>query len=375
MKPAITISNYEEFFLLYTDGELSASEKQAVEQFVQENPHLAEELGMLQQMRLPADELLFADKALLYKHGEAGISLENYETQFLSYVDNELDASQKNSVETFVLQHPALQDEFMLLKKTKLEPETILFPDKASLYRKEEKERRIIYMRWQRVAVAAALIGVIALVWTLFPSDNTTVDQPIANAEQPVAGKTTDPQTVSAQPGTANVVTQKQNIIAGKIADPANNRSAVQSQPVNNVEQNTVTAGNVSNEQPKEMITARVEPSQTVNTPIQSSQTGGVNATLSEQGTLVTPRDKEKDDIIIQAANTNTALVAQPAVYKELDTEDDKKSLYVGSLEINKDKLRGFFRKATSLFRGKAKQEEEERVENAPSSSNTRSLK
>ena len=50
---------------------------------------------------------------------------------------------------------------------------------------------------------------------------------------------------------------------------------------------------------------------------------------------------------------------AQQAVYKELDTEDDKKSLLLGSLEINKDKLRGFFRKAGSIFRSKGKADDE----------------
>jgi hypothetical protein len=57
----------------------------------------------------------------------------------------------------------------------------------------------------------------------------------------------------------------------------------------------------------------------------------------------------------------------QPAVYKELDTEDEKKSLLLGSLEINKDKLRGFFRKAGSLFRSKSKTEED-KTESRPSS-------
>jgi hypothetical protein len=59
------------------------------------------------------------------------------------------------------------------------------------------------------------------------------------------------------------------------------------------------------------------------------------------------------------ADETASLNYAKPAVYKELDTEDERKSLFVGSVEINKDKLRGFLRKASSLFKGKNKNEEE----------------
>ena len=108
MKPAINISNYEEFFLLYIDGELSAADKQAVEQFVQVNPYLAVELNMLRQAQLPGEQMIFDEKDSLYRSEAEGINLLNHEEQFLLYVDNELANDAKEKVETFVLQHPAL---------------------------------------------------------------------------------------------------------------------------------------------------------------------------------------------------------------------------------------------------------------------------
>ena len=60
--------NYEEFFILYMDNELSAADKRAVELFVQENPDLKEELVMLQQTRLiPDSNVAFGNKEALMK--------------------------------------------------------------------------------------------------------------------------------------------------------------------------------------------------------------------------------------------------------------------------------------------------------------------
>jgi anti-sigma factor RsiW len=384
VKSAINIANYEEFFLLYVDGELSAADQQMVERFVQENPHLTEELDMLMQMKLPVEEMKFADKEVLFRNGSAEISQENYETHFLLYVDNELDAARKTNVETFVLQHPSLQEEFMLLNKTKLEPETIVFPDKASLYRKEEKERRVIYMRWQRIAVAAALIGVIALVWTLVPSNNTTAPE-ITSTASGTGGITTPSQAAGRESGTAvNPVSAPTAGIIETVREKNNDIQPVAVQPVQKQAENLVAVNtpenNTANETTRKDEVTRFDPPQTIVTTNPVGNTGGMENRPVEINTVPGNgiiADKKHLVNTINDPSENTTAVAQPAVYKELDTdtEDNKKSLYVGSIEINKDKLRGLFRKASSLFRGKAKQQEEERSENAPSSSNTRSLR
>jgi len=60
--------NYESFFLLYVDHELTAAEQKAVEEFVQQNPDLEKELSLLQQSVFPADDpALFAGKEQLFK--------------------------------------------------------------------------------------------------------------------------------------------------------------------------------------------------------------------------------------------------------------------------------------------------------------------
>ena len=54
--------NYETYFLLYVDNELSAVEKNSVDEFVQSNPDLGEELAMLFQTVLQKDDILLNKK-------------------------------------------------------------------------------------------------------------------------------------------------------------------------------------------------------------------------------------------------------------------------------------------------------------------------
>lgn len=366
--------NYEEFFLLYVDGELSATDKQAVDRFVQEHPHLAVELDMLQQAQLPAEKWSFDDKNLLYRNGSAEINTTNHEEQFLLYVDNELNASGKEQVERFVLQHPALQESFTRLKQTRLVPEQILFPDKADLYREEKKERRVIYMRWQRIAVAAVLTGVAVLLWTVIPQQPNTepvlaqqTNTPAANGNgaatitTPVTGTTTltgGDKVAAVTAGNTNpinaAVSTQQNAV---VNTPATDLLAVNTEPVktneavrNDADVITTVSGNGF-----ETVASN------------TNRVSGNNAVLDNVD-MVKPANEQLNNI-----TDNTDNNIHPAVYRELDTEsaDQKKTLLLGSLEINKDKLRGFFRKAGSIFRSKAKTEEE----NSSSSISTRPLK
>lgn len=370
MKPEINISNYEEFFLLYVDGELSATGKQAVEQFVLAHPDLAVELEMLQQMQLPQEQFVFENKNALYHNETEAINLANYEEQFLLYVDNELTGDAKGKVETFVLQHPTVQESFTLLKQTKLEPEPIVFADKQLLYRKEEKERRVFYLGWQRIAVAAALIGLIVLLWNVLPNDTTNQKQtarvvrpvtpavvtggtqPPATAENATKVNTDQIASVTGRPGNAVITAQNPSTLQQGI-DPVSVNPVAQQVDI------IVKPTEIHKEEP---VTSA--PHNSFPTTVTTTQAlSGENSTVNNV------------DLVRTNATPDGSQV-QPAVYKELDTEveDEKKSLLLGSLEINKDKLRGFFRKAGSLFRSKSKTEEDNKTESRPSSSNTRAL-
>lgn len=154
--------NYEECFILYWDNELSASQKQAVENFVKENPDLQEEFNLLGQTRFtPDNNIELVQKEFLLN--DSFINITNYEEQLLNYIDDEVTADQRKEIESFTGQYSAVKQELILLQKTKLQPEAeVVFPDKSILYRKEENadsyRHRVISMTWFRVAVAAAIV-------------------------------------------------------------------------------------------------------------------------------------------------------------------------------------------------------------------------
>jgi len=345
----INRNNYEEFLLMYVDNELNAQERAAVDLFLQQNPDLLPELETLQQTVLSAnDEILLEDKSGLFRINSS-ISIENYEEYFLLDIDGELDAKAKNEVEKFVLQHPQLQSEFTLLLQTVLEPEQVIFADKQSLYR---KEKRVIPFAWMRVAAAAAVIGFAILVWWLIPSGKNTIElagtKPAKENTVPAANNTVK----EIQPQTVKPEQQNGNEVA--VATPVQNKKYNSIAVKENKTKRAVIKSNIP---------------VTENIALNKTQTNQQKSSLPEE---VLPEEKEKTIAYQQpvidnqqpvlsdyASIKNTDVAAnliKLAVYKELNTDDDNnESLYVGNLNLNKNKLRGVIKKVGGLFAGKAK--------------------
>ncbi len=340
--------NYENYFLLYVDGELSAADMQTVDRFATENKDLADELNMLLQTKLPEDTYYFENKSSLLRTTSEQINSINCEEKFLFFIDNELTDQEKEETLVFVSSHPEYQGLFETLKQSKLPIEHIVFPDKDSLYRKEESAKPVILLQWWKLAVAAALIGIIAMVG-IFITDHTDTNEIVKSKSLSVP--TELKQSVNKQPELIqqNVQTESQ-LAQTKKAVPGKYFSSVALK--NNLEQLIVTESLSA----KAEITKHIDAQETIalntiNT-ISSTNLQTINNESNNHASLLTPINTKTEE----TAQTN---YAKPAVYKELDTDDERKSLYVGSIEINKDKLRGFLRKASSLFKGRNKTEEE----------------
>lgn len=345
--------NYEEFFLLYVDNELSSEDRRMVEDFVQLHPDLNEELELLSQFKFtPDDDIVFDNKEELLKvNGETPVSLNNYEESLLSYIDNELTEQQRIAVERFVNTNPAAKKELELLQQTKLQPETIVFANKESLYRKEEKVRSLP-VRWWRAA-AAILILALGLTAVLVMNNKSIDDVPVAKnpgtpkvspvenkVDQPVqeamadnnnsiapaneeiaADKENKRPTTPAYAQQTNVG-EKENKQAQKVISPANNPLPVQKEEVLIANNNNKPSNNLPTPENNPYVNGENPVVAKVNTPNEKTEIKNIPAVTNQPA---------PPSNIIQATYTNNG--------EELVQNDGKKN-----------KLRGLFRKAARTF-------------------------
>lgn len=267
----INRNNYEEYFLLYIDNELSVAGKNMVDAFVADNPDLGEELVMLQQSVLKTETVEFDQKENLLKPQPAD---ELTEEKLLLLLDGELNDTEKNNTLSLINTNPAVKQEWELLQQTKLSPaDNIIFDQKLLLYRKETK---VVPMPWWRIAAAAVFIG--AGLWTTSKYFNT-------------AGKSALPpaETVQAAPG-------KQS--------SGNNQNSI-----------SIPAGNSN----KESAPAAVTVNAGTNTNHSKDETTGKHPVLQKT-------DAQKDNLTVSTNDPGEPVTGLDAL-KEINNNDSNKKL------------------------------------------------
>ena len=340
----INRQNYETYFLLWVDGELSIQEQNDVEQFIDKNPDLVIELALLQDAKLPMDDaIIYSNKKSLLKIESPALSLSTYEDYFLLYIDNELSNKEKQDVELFVLQHPALQAVFLLLQKTILPKETFIFTNKKLLYKKEENEKPVIFFNWRRLAIAAALVGFIFSIWMIVPNNS------LKQSKQQIAEvkNTISPTIIKTAP-----IISKDIVAVKPIKSNANLNLVNKKASIVNSQNEIVNISNETVASIKKVISPE-------NTQLESANTKLITEVANNAASIIDASEKSKTITVAVINEPTQPLITKQAVYRELDTDESSNSLYVGSLEFNKDKLRGFFRKAGTIFRSKSRQIED----------------
>lgn len=361
--------NYEEYFILYMDNELNSSDRRMVEDFITLHPDLKEELDNLLQYKLEPDTgITFPAKEELLKNTGA-INPGNYEEWLLRYTDQELSASEKEAVETFAQVNPAVQQELNLFMQTRLLPEEVEFPDKASLYRKEEKVRPLLPRWWRAAAAILLLTGGVAVaiisgdrksVGTTKetasggPSKRQKTELPARADQLPgkdqVAGiqNPETPSPVSDNNQKSELVKNDQANYANKettngpdVKNPANPQQSPSKTLDNNPGRNEVAVSGNDGNQPSNNLPRPVNnPYVNGNTPKDAVAANRPNPDLNNPQNALTNLRVTKDK-------------PAPSDFKQASlTENDMnaEAEYAQAESGKKNKLRGFFRKVTRTF-------------------------
>jgi hypothetical protein len=357
--------NYETFFLLYVDNELTTAEKLFVDDFVQQNPDLASELAMLQQVVLEPMPVSFAGKANLLK------ATPQEQEQLLLLLDGELDAAAVTTARAAITNNPAMRAEWNLLQQTQLNAnDTIVFAHKEQLYR-HEAEKPVVAMRWWRVAAAAVVFGLGA--WGVLQYINR--DVPVVStgdngtvAVQPAAGnngQTGTEQNTATTPAAVLPNTLVNSDKTDMAAQPVNktgkeNNATSNAAPQNDTQRSTTTPVNnmVSNMIPKRFAdrfidnTSNLDRSQNINKengnetvatnvlPVNNNQP----AEVQKNGNNLLNRTIASSPVQADVPTTN-------ADYAKAETADaDNVSQYMTPAD-RKGKRSGLLRKVTRFFK------------------------
>lgn len=373
----VNLHNYETYFLLYIDNELSASEKAAVELFIQQNPFYQKELTLLQNAKWVINEntseenteekIIFADKLNLYQISEL-------DTACLLYLEHEMSANEVAQFEQKLAEDANLQASLANWEKTMISKgynvpthnafdknETLDPTFKNSLYKKEAK---VISLKvkslkaWnyhQRIASIAAL----CILWLGYQWLNSSSLMNKKEMSSTVLVANPDEKNSSAFPNTpaknkASAINNKSqasltnSLILSK-SSPISR--AVKSDGTTLTAQNILATNTASNSE-KIMENQLVIFSNQINL-LKSELKNDLKNEFTTSNESINALASEPNTRENFKSETTEALKVIPVSYKEVDMnqEEEERTLYIGNLELDGAKFREVSRKLTAIFK------------------------
>lgn len=150
----INRNNYEVFFIDFYDGKLTDMLKLEMELFLEENPDLKEEFEAFENITINTNKVSFSAKQELKRKEIVevnGIDEENYESAFIAWHEDELNADEKALLLSFLEKNPHLDKEFQLHALLLLKKDRVVFEGKELL-------RKKAYIGYYWYGAAAALL-------------------------------------------------------------------------------------------------------------------------------------------------------------------------------------------------------------------------
>ena len=286
------------------------------------------------------------------------INENNYETFFMSYIDNELNAAERAAVEAFVLTDSKYAEELAIFEKTKLQASSIehiemedkiflyRFPEmqasldtdfKKSLYKKEAPIHKIVFTpNVMRASFAIAALFILFIGIQLFKTNAIIKD------------KTAFAITNNASTNSKQTENTKLPDLSSQVAVNTNNSNtamAIKAIPKNqnefqNENKSTVaSANNTSNSININIInnssSQAIRENDSQNILASKFNEGQISSSAME--TMPTEEDK--------------IIPVIPTAYKEIDTEEEERTINIGMLEIDGATFRGITRRFSALLK------------------------
>ena len=294
------------------------------------------------------------------------INENNYETFFLSYIDNELNAAERAAVEAFVLTDSKYAEELAIFEKTKLQASSIehiemedkiflyRFPEmqasldtdfKKSLYRKEAPVRKIVFTpNLMRTSFAIAALLILFIGIQLFKT-NTVIKDKTALAI------TNNASTNSKQTENTILPNEVNEAAINKNSTAVLSRLAI-SKKINNANIGIAESKKANQDGFEDQATA----SNNMNTNIVSTNEGlSQTSRENENNNKLTAKFNEaqisSSSMETMATEEDKIISVNPNAFKEIDTEEEDRTINIGMIEIDGAAFRGITRKFSALLK------------------------
>ena len=292
------------------------------------------------------------------------INKNNYETFFMSYIDNELNAAERAAVEAFVLTDSKYAEELALFEKTKIQAPSIQhiemedkiflyrFPEmqasldadfKKSLYKKEAPVRKVLFTpNLMRASFAVAALFILLIGVQLFKTNTVIKDKTAISI-------TNNASTNSKQPENTILPNEVNEAALNKNSSAVLSRLAI-SKKINNAHitiAESVRANQAGSED--QAIVHNNMNTNIINTTEGLSQTSREN----ENNKKLTAKFNEAQisASAMETMPTELEKTMLPTIYKEIDTEEDDRTINIGLLEIDGSAFRGITRRVSALLK------------------------
>ena len=329
--------NYEHYFLMYIDNELSGEEMAAVNDFIMQHPNYANKLEALQQLKISPDTFIYENKFSLYK-------LSEQDEQCITYLENEMTNEEKASFESEISTDIYLQTNVKQWQATFITPPTTIEIDpnfKNSLYKKSAQIKPLwanaTFKRW--ASVAAILVVVIG--FNLFNTQNRQ-EAPSFTNNKGVKTELNNTAVIEMNNGTDINATKSAtafNKIKKEILLPIVNTNGQLQNDYPNSNLNALNKKNIA--APNNEVAIALLAKEDIHT-----KTIDETITLTKE---IFPTSIS--NVIEEAKNNYEAITPTQVQYSNIDTDEEDRIINIANLEIDGAKFRELSRKITTLFK------------------------